>query len=115
MSGFYKEPKFALAYRDDTKPIMLDDTCYFIGFRDYKNALITMILLNSVQVNSFLKSIAFLDSKRPYTKDILMRIDFKKVYEKFSYEDFVKLMNSMSIKDEITESEYMNYRNIINK
>lgn len=115
VSGFYKEPKFALAYRDDTKPIMLDDTCYFIGFRDYKNALITMILLNSVQVNSFLKSIAFLDSKRPYTKDILMRIDFKKVYEKFNYEDFVKLMNSMSIKDEITESEYMDYRNIINK
>jgi hypothetical protein len=35
-------------------------------------------LLNSQVVQDFLKAIVFPDSKRPYTKDVLMRIDLQK-------------------------------------
>jgi hypothetical protein len=73
VSGFYKEPVFSLLWGEH--PIMMDDTCYFLSFDKLKNALITLSLLNSNKCVSFLKSIAFLDSKRPYTKDILRRID----------------------------------------
>lgn len=113
ISGFYKEPKFALAYREDGRPIMLDDTCYFLSFNDFKEALITTILLNSKLVNSFLKSIAFLDSKRPYTKEILKRIDIEKVYFCISYEEFIEIKNKLEVDYTITETEYANYKQSI--
>jgi len=63
------------------KPVMLDDTCYFIGFDDLKMAEIAHFLLNSKLVQKFLKSIIFSDSKRPINKDTLMRIDLEKAFE----------------------------------
>lgn len=54
---------------------MLDDTCYFIGFDTYVDALITASLFNSDRVKQFLRSIVFKDTKRPYTKEVLMRIN----------------------------------------
>lgn len=106
ISGFYKEPKVSLAFREDKKPIMLDDTCYFLGFDNYKNALITTILLNSKRVSTFLKSIAFLDSKRPYTKDILMRIDLLKIYNITDYNEFCSLKKMQEINENISNEEY---------
>jgi len=85
VSGLYKSTHFTLVYPDNSKPIMLDDTCYFIGFDQLKMAQIAHYLLNSDIVQKFLKSIIFSDSKRPINKDILMRIDFEKV---FKYSDF---------------------------
>lgn len=112
ISGFYKEPKFALVFTEDKTPVMLDDTCYFLGFSDYKNALITTVLLNSDIVNKFLKSIAFMDSKRPYTKDILMRIDISKLYSDLSYDDFCSIKSKLDVNEEITEQDYCNYNKI---
>lgn len=112
ISGFYKEPRFALAYREDESPIMLDDTCYFLGFNNYKIALITTILLNSNIVNRFLKSIAFLDAKRPYTKEILKRIDIEKLYNNLNYEEFIDIKNQLEIDEIITEDEYLEYGEI---
>jgi hypothetical protein len=77
ISGFYKEPVFSLIHSDN--PVMLDDTCYFLGFDNLSDAVITTALLNSPASLSFLKSVAFLDSKRPYTKEILKRIDLLKL------------------------------------
>ncbi|MDR1164500.1 MAG: hypothetical protein LBO66_01260 [Deltaproteobacteria bacterium] len=56
-------------------PIMMDDTCYFLNFEKLSDALIVLSLLNGDECVAFLKSIAFLDSKRPFTKEILQRID----------------------------------------
>ena len=55
--------------------MMLDDTCYFIGFDKIEYAVYSFILLNSKTPEAFLKSITFPDAKRIFTKDILMRID----------------------------------------
>ncbi len=38
ISGMYKTTHFTLVYPENEKPIMLDDTCYFIGFDCLKNA-----------------------------------------------------------------------------
>ncbi len=110
VSGFYKEPVFALVYGD--KPIMLDDTCYFIGFNDYKPALITMLLLNSKIAQDFLKSIAFLDSKRPYTKEVLMRIDLSKLVDYISFNDIIKIAKGKGI-CQINKNDYSDYINNI--
>lgn len=77
ISGFYKKPMFSLIF--SSKPVMLDDTCYFIGFEKYDTAYVAMLILNSNIVQDFLKGIVFIDSKRPYTKKILERIDFNKI------------------------------------
>ncbi|MDF1865713.1 MAG: hypothetical protein P1U70_12825 [Saprospiraceae bacterium] len=87
VSGLYKTSHFTLISPDDTKPIMLDDTCYFIGFDNLKMAQIAHFLVNSDLVQKFLKSIIFSDAKRAINKDTLMRIDFSKA---FRYADFEK-------------------------
>jgi len=80
ISGMYKRTTFSLVLPENDKPLMLDDTCYFIGFETLKEAQIAQKILNSDIVQSFLKAIIFFDAKRPITKDILMRIDIKKAY-----------------------------------
>jgi hypothetical protein len=59
----------------DQKPVMLDDTCYLIGFDKIEFAVYTLMLLNSDKAMSFLQSVTFADAKRTFTKDVLMRID----------------------------------------
>lgn len=75
ISGLYKTFAFTLVLPLDDKPIMLDDTCYFLGFDNEEEAVITHRLLNHAITQKFLKSIVFLEAKRAFTKDILMRID----------------------------------------
>lgn len=92
ISGLYKTTHFTLVDTKDSKPIMLDDTCYFIGFESIEMAQIAHYVLNSKLVQEFLKSIIFSDSKRPINKDILMRIDLEKAFEQL---DFEKAKNSI--------------------
>lgn len=79
IAGMYKKTTFTLVVPQSGKPVMLDDTCYFIGFEQKEDAIICQKLLNSSLVQNFLKSIIFPDSKRSITKEILMRIDLHKV------------------------------------
>lgn len=75
ISGLYKTFHFTLVLPQDNKPVMLDDTCYLLGFSEIEYAVYTLILLNSYKTKQFLKSITFSDAKRVFTKDVLMRID----------------------------------------
>ena len=79
ISGLYKTFHFCLVKPQGGKSVMLDDTCYFIGFDTLEQAEYVWKLLNTDIVADFLKSISFKDSKRMITKDILMRIDLIKV------------------------------------
>jgi hypothetical protein len=79
ISGMYKNYCFNLILPQDEKPIMLDDTCYFIGFDDLEYAVYTLIMLNSHKTKALLESITFPDAKRTFTKDVLMRIDLTKI------------------------------------
>lgn len=90
ISGLYKTTKFTYVGPDGDKPIMLDDTCYSIGFNSKGQAKIAQFLLNSILVQDFLESIVFSDSKRSINKDILMRIDLSKVYESLKFDDACK-------------------------
>jgi len=75
ISGLYKTFHFTLVLPQDEKPVMLDDTCYMLGFDKLEFAVYSLILLNSEITMKFLQSITFADAKRTFTKDILMRID----------------------------------------
>ncbi|MDD2631764.1 MAG: hypothetical protein PHH42_04780 [Bacteroidales bacterium] len=75
ISGMYKTFHFTLVLPQNEKPLMLDDTCYMLGFDTLEFAVYSLILLNSKVTAQFLQAITFADAKRTFTKDILMRID----------------------------------------
>lgn len=75
ISGLHKEPHFVLITPLDGKPVVLDDTCYFIPFEDATEAAVVTALLNSDPAQSLLQSLVFWDSKRPITKKLLARLD----------------------------------------
>jgi hypothetical protein len=75
ISGLYKTFHFTLILPQNNKPVMLDDTCYLIGFDKIEFAVYSLILLNSNTAMQFLRSVTFADAKRTFTKDVLMRID----------------------------------------
>jgi hypothetical protein len=83
VSGLYKSVRFSVVGSYSNKPVMLDDTCYFISCYSEDEAYFIEKLLNSEICQNFLKSIIFFDAKRPITVEILKRIDLNKLAEHF--------------------------------
>ncbi len=109
ISGLYKSATFTLLAPDNGKPLMLDDTCYFIGFDNLKDAAIAFGLLNSKLVNDFLKAIIFPDAKRVFTKDILMRIDLRKVAALADFKEIEGLLLKAGIEAQIQKSDILDF------
>ena len=107
ISGFYKNPIFSLIWNE--YPIMLDDTCYFLSFDNPVHAVITTALLNNEANINFLKTIAFLDSKRPYTKDVLKRINFVKLAGLVDYAYVANFVRSMPGNHTVGKCDYQKY------
>ncbi|MFA4839967.1 MAG: N-6 DNA methylase [Candidatus Neomarinimicrobiota bacterium] len=81
ISSLYKNCRFEVVGSYCGKPVVLDDTCYFIPCETENEARFICNLLNSEICQRFLRSLIFFDAKRPVTIDILNRIDLKKVSE----------------------------------
>jgi len=75
VSGLHKRPRFRLVHPAGGRPVMLDDTCYFIACDSARQAALVTALLNHRAAAEFLGSLIFVDSKRPVTKRLLERID----------------------------------------
>jgi hypothetical protein len=88
ISGLYKRATFSLILPENGKPFHLDDTCYFLSFANKMEAFLTYKILNHPQAQSFLRSIVFLDTKRPYNKDVLMRLSLPKIHQSLNFSDF---------------------------
>jgi hypothetical protein len=86
ISGLYKNSRFALIGKFRGKPVVLDDTCYFLSCKSEAEAQFACELLNSDLCQRFLHSLVFFDAKRPITIDILNRIDLKRLAEKLNKE-----------------------------
>ncbi len=105
ISGFYKKTKFTLVIPFNNKPVMLDDTCYFVGFDNLIEAEITQFLLNRITTQQFVKSISFIDAKRMLTKELLMRIGLTEIANSTSFKEL-----KTGIKH-IQKSDWENYKN----
>lgn len=112
ISGLYKKPTFSLIPPIYGKPVMFDDTCYFLSFESYKNALFSCSILNSEIVYDFLESLVFLDSKRVYTKDLLMRIDLCEVANRLSFNEIKNSWRLIDFQhyDKYCESDYNEFK-----
>lgn len=98
ISGLYKTFHFTLILPQDNKPVMLDDTCYLIGFDKIEFAVYTLILLNSNTTVQFLQSVTFPDAKRTFTKDVLMRIDLLELAKQIDKSDLQTELETLNEK-----------------
>ena len=109
ISGMYKSTTFSLVTPNNNKPIMLDDTCYFIGFDTLIEAEITQFLLNKNIAQQFIHSIAFTDAKRMITKDLLMRINLTEIIKNTN---FIELKTQI---EHINKQDWINYKDRLDK
>lgn len=79
ISGFYKTLTFTVLSSVEGKPIVLDDTSYFLPCDSEGQAQYLASLLNSGPAQSFFSAFVFWDNKRPITADLLGRLNLRAV------------------------------------
>lgn len=75
ISGFHKQLDFKVVGRFANKPIVLDDTCYFVGCRTKEQANYLARLVSSDAAREFFEAFTFWDAKRPVTSELLNGLD----------------------------------------
>ncbi len=90
ISGFYKKLDFKVVGPYAEKPVVLDDTCYFVACQTKKEAFFIAELLNSDIAKNFFSAFIFWDEKRPITVDILKRLDLLALARELGLEETLK-------------------------
>ncbi|HEV2295114.1 MAG TPA: hypothetical protein VGR35_14770 [Tepidisphaeraceae bacterium] len=92
VSGLYKDISFVIVPPDGERPVMVDDTCYFIPCKTQEEAELLFEMLVSGPAKAFLNSLIFRDSKRPITADVL---------RKLSIVELARVLGKLSILDRV--------------
>ncbi len=79
ISGFYKKLAFVTVGPIKGKPVVLDDTSYFLPCQTQVQAEYLGALLNSSIAQEFYEAFVFWDTKRPITADLLQRLDLRRL------------------------------------
>jgi len=79
ISGFYKSLEFRVIGPRAGRPVMLDDTAYFLGCQEESEAVWLAELLNSAPARGLLSSLVFWDAKRPVTVDVLSQLSIERL------------------------------------
>lgn len=87
ISGFYKKLDFRVVGPHGEKPVVLDDTCYFLACKTGKEAHFICELLNSAIAQDFFSAFVFWDEKRPITVRLLKRLDLLALAGELGAED----------------------------
>lgn len=87
ISGFYKRLDFKVVGPYEGKPVVLDDTCYFVACGCCEEAGLLAELLNSRPASEFYNSMIFWDEKRPITLSLLRRLDLLAVARELDLDD----------------------------
>jgi hypothetical protein len=77
ISGLYKRSTFTVVGPHEGRPVVLDDTCYFLAFDDEAQARRAAMALRSTAASDFLSARIFWDAKRPITKGVLQALDLQ--------------------------------------
>jgi hypothetical protein len=75
--GLYKRLEFSVIGPRDGKPVVVDDTVYFLSCQSREEADLLAGLLDTPEAGEFLGSFIFWDAKRPITAEILGRLDLE--------------------------------------
>jgi len=81
VSGLHRHPRFVLVPPVSKRPVLFDDTCYYLAFAGEGEAHVVADILNSPACRSFLDALMFPDSKRPVTVELLQRLNLSAIAE----------------------------------
>lgn len=112
ISGLYKRSTFSLLLPAAGKPLLLDDTCYFLGFDRLADAAFVWAILNGEAVQNLLAAITFQEAKRPYTKRILMRLAISKIIDKTNFSQIQAAVSGFDpdIAAELDENDWVRFK-----
>lgn len=79
VSGFYKSPRFRVAGPADGKPVVFDDTVYFLPFEAEAEARGAAEALQSPAARDYFAAHLFPDAKRPLTAGLLRGLDLRRL------------------------------------
>jgi hypothetical protein len=79
IAGFYPTPRFRVVGPVNGRPVMLDDTCYYVACESQEQAEYLAEVLNSPENLRFLESLVWKGSKRPITKALLQQVDIEQM------------------------------------
>jgi hypothetical protein len=99
ISGMYKTIKFTLIEPYKSKCVMVDDTCYFLGFDNRYAALITLAALESPIAQEYFTSRIHWDEKRPIKKDLLDSFNIE-LFIATNFKDYNNLIKSYNISED---------------
>lgn len=97
VSGLGKAPRFHAVGPVGGRPVMLDDTCYFLPCQSATQAAMTSALLNDPVTLALIEALIFRAAKRPVTKALLARLDLAALSGHVDHESLV-----MRAEDELT-------------
>ena len=100
ISGFYKQLRFATVGPYSDRPVVLDDTSYFVACQSKQEAGFIADLLNSQPAREFFSAFVFWDSKRPITIELLRRLDLSAVAHELGSEDTLAKFQVKKRKDQ---------------
>ena len=78
--GLYKKLRFRLVGPMDGRPVMFDDTVYYVSFDDESEARDALARVTSPLALDLLSSLVFWDEKRPIKTGILNVLDWSRAY-----------------------------------
>jgi len=87
ISGFYKAFNFMKVGPVDGRPVVMDDTIYFLPCQSESEADFVMALVRSRPFTEILNAMVFSDEKRPITAELLKRISLQMVAKKLKMAD----------------------------
>ena len=85
ISALYADIIFSLIEPVEGKPVMVDDTCYLLGFQNLEYAKLTLFILQSKLLKTFIRNISFADAKRVVSRELLMRINLYQLSKSVDY------------------------------
>ncbi len=95
--GLYKQLTFTVYGPVDMRPVIFDDTSYFLPLNCQQQATLVWQLLTSEPARRFFAARVFWDSKRPITAELLGRLDLAAVAKQTrSQSDYRRLLSSLT-------------------
>jgi SAM-dependent methyltransferase len=79
ISGLYKRLQFRVVGPFEGRPVMVDDTCYFLPFSEEAEARRVASALESELAADFFRGRIFWDAKRPISKSVLQALDLERL------------------------------------
>jgi hypothetical protein len=104
ISGFYKRLHFEAVPDHQGRPIVLDDTVYFLACDSREEAAFLADVLNTDVAHAFYSAFVFWDAKRPITVDLLRRLDLRKLASHLGRSRELQAVRSTRARDDNQQS-----------